>query len=62
MADEKKTDAELLAWAAAIINREQGRNSYGTVTVHLQAGRVVRVATERIETPGNGLDRNKIQD
>ena len=59
MADEKKTDAELLAWAAAIINREQGRNSYGTVTVHLQAGKIVRVASERIETPGNGALNNR---
>ena len=54
MADEKKTDAELLAWAAAIINREQGRETYGTITVHLQAGKIVRVGTESIETPGNG--------
>jgi len=56
---EKSTDAELLAWAAAIINREQGNQTYGTVTVHLQAGRIVRAAVERIETPVNGALNNR---
>lgn len=59
MADEKKTDAELLAWAAAIINREQGKGTYGSVTVHLQAGRIARVAVEAVETPGNAALNNR---
>ena len=49
MTDKRK----LLAWAAAIIDREQQAGAYGQVSVILEAGKIVRVETRRTEKPGN---------
>lgn len=46
-----RTSAELLAWAAAIVAREQDRGTYGSVVVQMEAGRVVRVRVESVEMP-----------
>ena len=42
---------ELLAWTASIIRREQENGTYGTVTVHLEKGTIVRVSTQKNELP-----------
>jgi len=42
---------EQLAWAASIINREMNHKSYGSVTVRMEAGRIVQVKTENSEVP-----------
>lgn len=46
-----RSDAELLAWAASIIQKEQCDKSYGTVTIHLEGGIVTRAKVERSEQP-----------
>lgn len=48
---DKKTDDELLAWAAGLLRRAQERQLFGQVTFHLEAGRVVRARTETSERP-----------
>lgn len=48
---EKKSDDELLAWAAAILAQRQREGMYGVVSMHLEAGRIVRVRTEINELP-----------
>lgn len=48
---QERTDSELLYWAAGLIKREQDAGTYGTVIVVLEGGKVVRVKTERQETP-----------
>jgi hypothetical protein len=40
-----------LDWALQIIARECDAGTYGTVTIHLQEGRIVRVQTEKNEVP-----------
>ena len=50
MTDKRK----LLAWAAAIIDREQQAGAYGQVAVILEGGKIVRVETRRTEKPGGG--------
>lgn len=48
----KRDDRELLAWAASIIQREQGRGTFGVVSIHLQGGKIERVKIETTELPG----------
>lgn len=48
---DKKSDAERREWAAGIIEREQNNGIYGAVTVHLEAGRIVRVSIASSELP-----------
>ncbi len=40
-----------LEWATQIIARECANKSFGTICVHLQDGRIVRVTTEKHEVP-----------
>lgn len=47
----KKSHTELLAWAAAIIQREQKSGTYGRVIVHLEKGTIVTVTIEKTEKP-----------
>lgn len=49
--DRKKSDDELLAWAASIAQQKQRERIYGTVTIHFEAGRITRVRTETNEVP-----------
>lgn len=42
---------ELLAWAAAIIEREYGRQTTGEVRIQLHEGVIQRVKVEATETP-----------
>lgn len=56
--DSKFTDEQLLQWARGIVEREQGEQTYGTVTISLEAGRIVRVQTMRNEMPGTGPQRD----
>lgn len=51
MRPTRKTDAELLEWARSILAREQDRHTFGLVSFHLEAGRVVRVKIETSERP-----------
>jgi len=48
----KRDDRELLAWAASIIQREQGRGTFGTISIKMQGGKIESVKTETIEIPG----------
>lgn len=48
---EKKSDDERREWAAAIIEREQKDGTFGAVTVHLEAGRIIRVSIASTELP-----------
>jgi hypothetical protein len=45
-------DTELFAWAAAKLQEAQRGKIHGTVTFHIEAGTIVRVATNAIEKPG----------
>lgn len=47
----KKTDEELLVWAASIIRREQERGTFGQIVIQMEAGRIVRARTETSERP-----------
>ena len=49
--DQKKSDDELLAWAGAIVAREQQSRMFGIVSVHMEAGRITRVTIESSELP-----------
>jgi hypothetical protein len=40
-----------LDWAMQILARECDNGTYGTVTIHLQEGNIVRVQTEKNEVP-----------
>lgn len=41
----------LLEWAAEIIAKEASAGTYGTITIHLEAGTIVRARIERSEMP-----------
>jgi hypothetical protein len=43
---------DLLAWVAAIIEREHGRETTGEVRVQMHGGVIQRVRIEATETPG----------
>ena len=43
---------ELLAWAAAKIQQEQARKTYGTITFHLEAGTITRSEVKQLDKPG----------
>lgn len=51
MKPAQRSDTELLAWAASIIQREQQRGTFGVLQIHMQGGRIVRVKTEQTEEP-----------
>lgn len=42
---------ELVKWVTAILERECDAGTYGTITIQLDAGRIVRAKTERSEMP-----------
>ena len=46
-----RSPEELLAWAANIIRREQENGTYGTITIHLEDGKMTRVSTQKNELP-----------
>lgn len=46
-----RSHRELLAWAAAIIERENGRGTTGEVRIQLHEGVIQRVKVEATETP-----------
>lgn len=46
-----RDDRQLLAWAASLLQREQDRESYGTVTFNFEKGRIVRARFEHSEKP-----------
>lgn len=48
-----RSDVELLAWAASMIEREQTEKKYSIVSVHLEAGKITRARVERSERPGD---------
>lgn len=47
-------EKELLAWAAAKIQKAQGDGIFGTVTFFLENGVITRSKTETQDKPGNG--------
>jgi len=47
----ERTNAELLYWAAGEIKREQDAGTFGSVTVLMEGGRIVRVKIERTVMP-----------
>lgn len=61
MEPSKKSREEMILWLAGILEREMRSELYGTVTVHMEAGRVVRTQTARNEIPPKwrGLDKPK---
>lgn len=46
-----RSDSQLLAWAAALITKQQHEKAYGSLTIHFESGRIVRAKTERNEMP-----------
>lgn len=48
---EKRSDTELLAWAASILQRAQSDKTTGVVRISLQEGVIQRANVERIEVP-----------
>lgn len=44
-------DQELLAWAAAEIAKEQENKTYGSITIHLEAGTITRSEVKRLAKP-----------
>ena len=46
-----RSETELLAWAASIIQKEQHDQSFGTVTIHIEKGVITRAKVERSEMP-----------
>lgn len=59
MKPAKRSNTELLAWVAAMIQREQISGLTGTIRISFQEGVIQRANTERIELPGEPLDRNR---
>lgn len=49
MSQEPTTEQQLLAWAAAIIERERDRSTSGAVRVEMQNGVIQRVRVEAVE-------------
>lgn len=54
MIPEPREHRDLLAWAAAIIDREHCRGTTGEVRVQLHEGIIQRVRIEATETPPKG--------
>jgi hypothetical protein len=50
-----RSDAQLLAWAAALITKQQTEKAYGSLTLHFESGRIIRAKTERTEMPDTTL-------
>lgn len=48
---DKKSDRELLAWAGDIVAQRQKEGIYGTVSIIMEAGRIIRVQTLTTELP-----------
>lgn len=48
---------ELLAWAASKIEEAQREGVFGTVTIFLEGGKVVRSKTEKQDKPGGECPR-----
>lgn len=46
-----RSESELLAWAASVIQKEQRDKTFGTVTIHFEEGTIVRAKVERSEMP-----------
>lgn len=42
---------ELIEWVTAILERECDAGTYGTITIALEDGHIVRAKTERSEMP-----------
>ena len=59
MKPAKRTDTELLAWVAALIQREQLAGTTGVMRISFQDGAIQRANTERIELPDEPLDNNR---
>lgn len=51
MKPSKRNDEELLAWARSMVERAQKEKVFGTVTIHLEDGVIVRAKTERNDKP-----------
>ena len=46
------SEKELLAWVAAILQREQSEGTTGEVRVQLHEGIIQRARVEKVEKPG----------
>lgn len=58
MKPSPRTHAELLAWVAGILERENCRSTTGEIRVQLHEGVIQRVKIEATEVPPkNNLDR-----
>lgn len=44
---------ELLAWAAAKIQKEQDENTFGTITFRLEGGVITHSEVKRMDKPGS---------
>lgn len=51
MKPAQRSDTELLAWVAALIQREQLAGTTGVMRISFQEGTILRANTERIELP-----------
>jgi hypothetical protein len=51
MIPEPREHRELLAWAAAIVDREHGRGTTGEIRIQLHEGIIQRVRVETTECP-----------
>lgn len=50
-------DSELLAWVAGLIRQAQSAGTYGTVTIHMEAGRILRAqVTTNFKPPAAGVN------
>jgi hypothetical protein len=50
-------DAQLLAWAATHLQKEQVEKAYGTVTIRLEAGMITHVEVKRMHKPDTKPDK-----
>ncbi len=47
----RRSNEEMLVWAAGIVRREQESGTFGTVVIFLEKGVIVRAKVEKIELP-----------
>lgn len=52
--DIKTSDKDLLAWAAIKLQEAQKAGIFGTVTFHVEGGKIIRSETNIKDKPGYG--------
>jgi len=54
MNDTKEKDGKLLEWVSRIIKEAQDGKKYAQITIHVQAGTILRVETKQSYVPSKG--------